>query len=606
MDSKPLFYYFGDDEAYFRALVSEFGKTSKVAYQFHRFFESDEKKIQSFFLKVYKDHPVCIFIDFSKHSEEYLHLARIISRTNMQHSFISIGLVDFLSPPELLAESMATGVNLSYIKSAEIYDVVFGVFKIISPSEIGEHGFAAARLEDHFEAGIPAKIGFVSKKGLHFETDLPLSEGNDREINHFWRTKKIVPSREVSVVNVTTKNLFYHFKYAVDVDFKFLDDFTAPEGMMEATVEEKQQERVELLLRHQDQLSKWVSENQTQSLKKKSKILVVDNEFHFYNDQPRTDKNPYMIRSLASAADIVSELEKLFPQLIALNLDPPDNPDPVNTLEQLEVIINSINLVLQDKKPFVIVFNCKLTSNALKEKYDYENIMAIGNEISVDLTIKMMELIDKKIEKLTPPVKNKEEVVYLNKNNVASNGEISLPITITKLSELDMVFQSETDLPIGKNIHFLEPVDMFVCIRPYMSKGQSKKPEFYGIIHSIGEGPKKKLRQFINSVFFRDHDAQRNSETEEFKNLNVSKLLEKQEKERKIKEDAENKIKAEAAQKALEEEERKKSNEASQKDRQEKEQKLKEEAAKKALEEGERKKAEEALKIPVIEENKPS
>ncbi len=54
----------------------------------------------------------------------------------------------------------------------------------------------------------------------------------------------------------------------------------------------------------------------------------------------------------------------------------------------------------------------------------------------------------------------------------------------------------------------------------------------------MGEEEKKQLRRFINSVFFRDHDAQLQAETEEYLKLNVAKKVEREEAAKKALEEA--------------------------------------------------------------------
>ena len=98
MSEKLLFYYFGDDEAYFRALQGEFKSHGKLVIDFKRIYQKTEIEIQSLFLNVFKDKPDCVFIDFSKETQDYLHLARLISRTPLEHQIIMVGLVDYLSP----------------------------------------------------------------------------------------------------------------------------------------------------------------------------------------------------------------------------------------------------------------------------------------------------------------------------------------------------------------------------------------------------------------------------------------------------------------------------------------------------------------------------
>lgn len=539
--ANTLFYYFGDDEAYFRTLMGEFRTHTRMQIDFKRVFESDEKKIQKLFLKIYREKPQCVFIDFSKHTQDYLHLARIISRTPLEHKLVTVGLVDYLSPPEVLSESIATGVTITHIKSPECYDVVFDVTKLAAPNEIGEHGFANASLKEEWEAGIPLKVGYVRPEGLHLETDHKLNKGDRIRLNHSWTEKRVVPSREVFVQDISTKNLFYHFKYAVDVEFLFVDEFLPPEGMELERIEEKKQEREDLILYHRKQLKKWIDDNVSRSLEKKAKVLVVDSEFHFYDDQPRTDKHPYTIRCLPFLADVGAELDRLEPQVIAFALDKDDAANKRNTNEQLNHLLNAVKNKMQDTSPFVVVFNSKVSSKELQDSYSYAHIMATPGELSVEVLQKMADIFEKKMAKANEmKTPSKDDLkVFLKKTNTASIAEIVIPVNVVKLSETDMILTSEIPLQIGMNLHLTKPVDMYVNIQP--TKNQGKNPEYHGLIHSLGESEKKELRRFVNSVFFRDHDAQVNAETEEFKKLNEAKLQEKQEALKKAVEDAETK-----------------------------------------------------------------
>lgn len=543
MAGNVLFYYFGDDEAYYRTLLAEFGKHTRMSLTFTRIFESEEKKIQSLFLNVVRDRPACIFIDFSKNTQDYIHLARIIARTPMEHKLVTVGLVDYLSPPEVLMESIATGVNLTHIKSAESYDVIFDVTKLISPNEIGEHGFATATFKETWEAGIPVKVGYVHNEGLHFETDYKLSKGDRITMNHSWTEKRVVPSRQFFINNISTKNLFYHFKYAVDAEFLFVDEFLPPEGMEVERIEERKNERDEMIIWHQKQLKKWISENESRSQEKKAKVLVVDSEFHFYDHQPRTDKHAYTIRCLPFLEDIGTELDRLEPQVIAFALDKAE-AEPRNTKEQLLKLIAALKGKFQNDLPFLVVFNCETPSKEMQNDYAYPHLMSSDGEISVEVMMRMADIFDKKMNETLTKLKAKDKSkpvpkVFLKKTNTASIGEIIIPINILKLSETDMIIQTETQLPYDLNIHITHPVNMFVNLQP--TKNQSKVPEYHGLIHSLGETQKKELRRLVNSIFFRDHDAEKNAETEEFKKLNDAKLAEKVEALKKLQEEEEKK-----------------------------------------------------------------
>ena len=527
-----VFYYLGDDEAYYKTLQGEFKRHSRTPIEFKQFYEKDQKKIQSFFLKIFKLKPACVFIDFSKETQEYLHLARVLVRTPMDHSVLTVGLIDFLSPPEVLKEGISTGVNLTHIKSSESFDVVFDVLKLLAPNDLGEHGFANAQLKEELEVGVPVKIGYIHNEGLHFETELKLAKGERVQINHHWQQKKMVPSKVLFINMISTSNLFYHYKYAVDADFLFVDEIIPVEGMDPKLLNERKSEREDYIIYHKKQLSHWIEDNQSRSLEKKAKVLVIDRQFHFYDDQPRTDQHPYTIRCIPFVQDIGIELDRMWPQVIAFALDREDVADKKNTIEVFEKMVEAIKAKFSDESPFFLLFNTKTPSKVLQDKLEYTHIMGIDGDLSVDLLIRMADIFDKKMQEMMAKVQPKtgskpQKKVFIKKNNPASVSEIMIPVTLIKLSETDLTFQTTRELPIGANLHFTSPVDMYVHVLPAKNQN-SKVPEYYGLIHSIGEVEKTQLRKFVNSVFFRDHDAQVNAEIEEFKKLNVAKLEEKE------------------------------------------------------------------------------
>ncbi len=528
MEGKLLFYYFGDDEAYFRTIVGEFKKSTPLVINFSRFFETDEKKIQSFFLKIFSDKPDCVFIDFSKYSQDYVHLARILSRSRMQHSFVTVGLVDYLSPIEILREGIATGVNLTFIKSVETFDIAYHVTKLMDKNQ-GEHGFAVADLKDEWEAGIPSKVGYVHKEGLHLETDFKLDVGNQVTILHDFIRLRIVPSKKFFIRHISSENLFYHFKYATEAEFLFLDEYLPPEGISPSEDSEKKKEREELVVYHKKLLSNWINKNQHYSVEKKAKVLIVDREFHVYNNQPRSDKTAYTIRCIPYFQELESEINLYEPQVIAFAMDDEELTDRKNTNEILFQLIRYVSEKFPKQLPFIIVFNTKSNSKEMKENFHYTHIMSSESPLSAELLGRMADAFDKKLEMSLKKLKqrSKDTKIFLSKTNATSLAEILIPITVLKLSESDVIFQSATELPIGMNLHVTLPVDMYLNVRP--SKNQGKTPEYCGLIHSIGEEDKKTLRRFVNAIFFRDHDAQLEAEKEEFKHLNEKKMQEMQE-----------------------------------------------------------------------------
>jgi hypothetical protein len=530
MSEKSLFYYFGDDEAYFKTLVGDFKKYTKLQIDFKKFFEMDEAKIQSLFLKVYQDKPGCVFIDFSKATQDYLHLARIISRTPMEHNLTTVGLVDYLSPPEVLKESIATNVHLTHIKSTESYDVIFEVVKLFNPKEMGEHAFAKASLNEQFEAGFPVKVGYIHPGGLHFETDLVLKHDEKIKLNHAWLDKNTVPSKEMVVTKTSTQNLFYQFEYAVDAQFYFVDEILQHPEMSVADFEEKKKDREIKIQQHKNKLGKWIDDNLSRSFEKRARVLVIDAEFKFYDHQKRSDKQPYVLRVLPDLKDIVEDLNRMRPHVIAFCLDKEGQESPKNPGEALIKMIETIKSKMPDLSPFIVVFNAQISSKEMQERLYYPHLMSIKDELTVEVLEKMADTYSKKLTDKAPLNEMKRNV-YLKKTNSTSLAEILIPITMTKISETDLQFKTDWSLPSGVNLHLTAPVDMHVHIQP-IGKTQGKGFEYYGLIHALGETQKKDLRKYVNSIFFRDLDAGKSAELDEFKKLNELKLQERITKEK--------------------------------------------------------------------------
>jgi hypothetical protein len=299
--------------------------------------------------------------------------------------------------------------------------------------------------------------------------------------------------------------------------------------MEESKVNEKKTERDDLVHYHKKQLQKWIEANASKSHEKKAKMLVVDREFHFYQGQERTDKHPYTIRCIPFFKEMGQEIDRLRPQVIAVQLEKEEAADAKNNLAMIKDLINLFKGQFPDLLPFIILFNTEKPSKDLQNELQYPQVLSHSSEVSVEVLMKMAAIFDKRVVIPTAPKNNKPEPpkVFIKKNNPASLAEFLKPVTVIKISESDLILQSDYSYPPGTNLHFTQPVNMFVNIQPV--KGEGKTPSFYGLIHCLGEVEKKELRRYVNSIFFREHDAQLQSESEEFKKLNEMKLLQMQE-----------------------------------------------------------------------------
>lgn len=556
-----VFYYIGDDEAYYKGLEAEFKKMTRASIEFRREFAEAETSIQSLVIEISKNSPACVFIDLSKLTQEYLHLARLLVRAKTQQKTLFVGLLDLLTPHEIAMESLVAGMHLSHFKSPEIFDVVYDVTKLLAPEQVGEHGFATAAFKETWKAGVFCKIGYVHAAGLHFETDFELNPGQILELNHGWLQKKTIPSKQIVVEKVTQANLYYHLKNAVDAEFKFVDELVKDEAATAEDNQDREEDRKELIRRHKKLFANWLQEQDSQE--KIAKVLIVDREFHFFQNQKRVDKLPYHIRCVPYMVDVSRELVAICPQVIAVAMDDEGVSDAKNNFAFLESLISSIKKDLtQVDQPFIVVFNTAIPSNALAVQLGYQKLMSASNELSVEVLLRMAAVFDKKLHEAKLMSKNTKELqVFLKKSNKITVADFDIMIDVLKLSETDMVFTSPFNLPEGTNLRLRTPVPMVIQVQPL--KAQGKLPEYIGYIHCLSESDKKELRRYVNSIFFRDHDAQVLGELTEFKKLNEAKQVEKVAQLKKAEEEKKKKEEAEAKKKAQDEENKKAKEQAS-------------------------------------------
>lgn len=555
--------YLGDDAAYFRVLSAEIKRQQgSTPVQLEQIFETTSKRIQGLLPKIMAKSPSIIIVDFSKQTDDYVHLSRLLIRSNTVKPFSVIGLHDYLSPPDQVKESFLTGVTMNFIKSAEVFDPAFAALVMLTPATKREHGFATGALDEEKTVFHLSKLGFVDAEKIHFETNLSLSPGEKLRIHNHWHTKKIVHSNLVKVTNSNSTLLFYHFKYGIDSNFMWVDPVVTTADDTKERIAELKTEFEHMTIKSKKALKSWIEDNSDRSQNKSVRVLVVDKSYSFFQDRERTDQYGYAIRCQPFLLDIPHELEAQRPQVIAFSIDIPiegeknESSEPANNLATVQAIADFCRTKMADNLPYLVIFNMKeLNSKELQQQINYPNTMAFSGEIGPDVLLKMAGVFADKINKIKPkePAKNPAPAaVYIKKSNPISIIEIEEHIKLEKLSETDVVFTCQRELPAGCVLHFKEPLNGYITITPHSQ--YSKHPSYYGLINGLGETEKKDLRVLINKLFFKDHDATKLVELEAYQQLNDAKLQEKQRvEEERIKAEVAAKVEAERIAKEKEE-----------------------------------------------------
>jgi hypothetical protein len=562
--SGRIIIYFGGDEAFYKSLCAEFLKVCGVgSFSFLKFFDTTEERIQSLYLKVIEKNPAVVFIDYSKQPSDYAHLARILVRTNLPTKPIIIGLHDNLSERNSVKDAYLSGVPVNHIKGGDIFDVVYSATKMLGMLD-KEHSYATAELTDEWTSLHLAKVGFASVDQIHFETDFDIDIPSRVRVHHFWQKDKIIPSLEIDLYNKSNQAIYYHYENNMDGKFLYVDELPIPAEIDQNFIEKKA-EREHDIKKNKLKFKKWLEDNASRSAFKGLRVLVIDKDFNLLQNQKRTDRYDFNVRCQPYIDDIETTFKRDAPHLIAWNLrplpqvvsdkapDPSVETDPwkapgrVNDINRLGRVIEVLNSNFPEIKPNIVVFNCaNKKSEEIQDILNYPKVMTVAEQLSSEILLKMADIFTKRF--VAPSLNS--NTVFMKKNHESTMAFFESPINLIKVSEVDMAFTSKRPLKMGTPIYFKHPFDIFATVVP---SSQFNKPgEYYAVFSGGTELTKMEIRKFVNSVFFREHDEEKNKEVEAFKALNETKLKEAIALEEAAKKALEEKAALEAQQKAQE------------------------------------------------------
>ncbi|MFA5583719.1 MAG: hypothetical protein WDA09_05855 [Bacteriovoracaceae bacterium] len=485
------FYYFGDDKVFFSGLKSMLDLSSQNSIKLKRFFATQEVSIQSLFCEVAEGLPDAVLIDFSLYSEDYLHLARILSRTPFDKDIRIIGIFDHSTDSRTLIDAQSTGISLSFIKSDHIKDIGLTLMRLLAPEKFNGPSFVKVKVNEKWITGLTSKIGFITETGLHFETNLKFNVGEEVRLEHFWRNKTLIPSKEITVRHVDESNIVYNFSYGVDADFEFVDSIQDQDPTPEEEVK-----RFELIDDVKYRFKRMFLRLLPNSRPKKVKVLFIDSSFSIYRDNKRTDRFPYMLRCLGSNKNILTEMTKFNPQIIVFSIDG-ENITQETVIEVMESYIQ------QGNTPYIIIFNTEMPVKDWQTTLNYSNLLASAEEINIEILTKIASIFEKKIKSLET---NQSKKVFISNSKEESNCEIELTVDVKMLSECDIQFSSSRKIPLGSNLIIKSPIQTLI----YISSEQEDKGLFHyqGILHSHDELQKNSIRRFINATLFKENEVQ--------------------------------------------------------------------------------------------------
>jgi hypothetical protein len=305
---------------------------------------------------------------------------------------------------------------------------------------------------------------------------------------------------------------------------------------------------------------KWVDDHLDLSAKQKSKILVIDHESTVFKKEVGSlSRYPYLIRCQRELSENLEEISRFRPDIIAFQFNNPfsmemddesddfdeydddyDNEEDEESIEQLKAILKKIKGI-KDYKPFLILFNnMKYSSKAIQDSFKYPLVLSHAEAMKMGVVMDMALLYEQKREKKRQETLKakvallkkkdpkrfrnlsiddfKNRNYYLKGSNKLSHASYAYPIEITSMTESELTFQTDVQLQLDRfRMEF--PTEMGVTLvedEALQNKAKKGKIMYRGLMHSIGEEDKKAIRRFVNEIFFRYLNEQREREAQEY------------------------------------------------------------------------------------------
>jgi len=343
--NKRLIAYIGSDENYWKTIRGRIQQSySHMNFEFVSYFPEKASLTQRLFVKILKEMPRIIYIDYSVRINEHISLTNLINRDNILKNIAVCGLVDNKSN---IKDCLAAGADFLHVKCGEYYDVVYDPFYYAFPKEVKNKVFAKANCKKDVLITDDFRVGYITPTHLHIETNLELEEGSSI-ILKTQLPEKNVPSRKFFVEKVSKSNLYYDYANSVDLAINFVDEPSFDEveftnalseldpkekvRMLKEAKQKKQQDDAEYeskLKFSKKKHREWVFDNLGISTPKSTKILIVDRQMSIFNESSikNLDEYPYVVRCQTVLDEKLSDIDRVMPNIVVIQCFSDLQPD---------------------------------------------------------------------------------------------------------------------------------------------------------------------------------------------------------------------------------------------------------------------------------------
>ncbi len=542
--------YIGDDDAYWATVKYRFQDTyHELGFEFVRLsVATTGKDYQTLFVDLIKQTWGIIYVDCSTHFEEQLELLLLLTRQYKNSKTAFVALVEEKKSIEKVKHCQP---HFVHIKCGEYHDIVYDPVNVAWPKQSFNPDFARAKFKKEMDMYEDFRIAYITGTLIHCEGNFPLQAGELIECPNNL-PKDIVPSCQFIVKKVVPHGVYYDYDYSYDLEFVFIDRLKVYEedseedggNLMQQSEAERQGDYLNKVQRTKKKHGAWVADQLRDNyIEKKTKVLIVNDDLSLIKEQKRLLQDyPYTVKIRTDFEEDYKGIEKYRPNIIAfgfqVEIDIPEeeikkrDPDDLireaeaKSLERLKELILKIKK-MEGYSPFLLLFNSeKFTSKSFQDSFKYAFILSNNQNMQLKIILDLTGVLEKKqSEKFEKVLSDKiqalkrknpskyrllsrkdfvEEKFYLDRVSPLNTISFNRAIKVVTMTESELTFFTPEQV-MTTSYRLMFPVPMNIRIVPIDGEASQTVTDGYifrALIYGVDELDKKKIRQFVNKVFF--------------------------------------------------------------------------------------------------------
>ncbi len=475
---KKLFYLGKDEES-----SSKIQEHAQTFLKNDYYIDNSEYQKDDFFRTIVESQPNVIYVDFNFISEEqqenlFQDIVRL-KRIEGYRSILFVAILSDFSNKKNISLFYSTGFQIGCFKDKDFEISLIDSLYIAFDDTIKMPQFARAKCNLlELKVSVCSSLSCLSQKYFLLETDLP-------------NPRKALPVDIKIWDELTTDCLHIKAHHSSSLVYPMTESYQLKIPFL-GPWDETSNEKIK-----KEKVEKWIDENQNLFQEKSFHVKIVnsnpDLKLELFS---KKDFPCFLHFEERIKEDMIKDcLLKKYP-LIFIEIKNPE--DEMKGLDSLSKFVEK----LQNHsyyEPILIIQGIKSKAEALQKIYRYKNIVCTETFFSIDTFELFVKKFREKHENL--PFGKYYYFYYSDKKRVA---KCLLEIQITSLTEHEITFASETELPMFSVLHLELPLECFVTLVPNdeeLEKIYGKK-HYRGFIHSLSEEERKKLRIFVNQIIY--------------------------------------------------------------------------------------------------------